>query len=136
MLCLILERTQSTIKYHILKHLSYYDLLEFHYWWSKLLPLEKNGLNFVIRELKDNFKQGFTGKTLQRKYDKYELKFYFLNESEFEFIIEKKLNSSNNLNLMLEGIDRFTDDEIENLFKCLFKEFLFGANFYKYNKIY
>lgn len=121
-------------KYHILKHLSYYDLLEFHYWWSKLLPLEKNGLNFVIRELKDNFKQGFTGKTLQRKDDKYELKFYFLNESEFEFIIEKKLNSSNNLNLMLEGIDRFTDDDIENLFKCLFKEFLFGANFYTYNK--
>lgn len=121
-------------KYNILKHLSYYDLLEFTYWWRKLSPIEKNGLNFVIGELKYNFKEGFTGRRLQKKYNGYDLNFYFISENEFEFILKFNQNTTKSISLMIKGINKFSNDEIENLFKCLFKEFLFGSNFYTYNK--
>ena len=84
--------------------------------------------------MKYNFKEGFTGKRLQKKYNGYDLNFYFISENEFEFILEFNQNTTKSINLMIKGINKFSNDEIENLFKCLFKEFLFGSNFYTYNK--
>ena len=129
-------------KYNILKHLSYFDLLEFKYWWSKLDDIEKNGLNIITKELITNIRklpqQDEPEINDKKSYVKDKYKTYFIAQNNYEFSFKIQINSkiitvSPNYFNLINGIERFSNEEVENLFKCLFKYILFYSNFNQYN---
>lgn len=125
--------------YNILKHLSHFDLLEFKYWWSRLSKFERNGLGTVIKEIKSVMKHFLIEtnfNTMSKSFKKNRYSIVLTSEKRSEFYFELKIDFTKNSadKSIVDGLEHFTTEEIENLFKCIFKEFLFYSNFNKFNK--
>lgn len=125
--------------YNILKHLSHFDLLEFKYWWARLSKFERNGLGTIIKEIKSVMKHFLIEtdfNTISKSFKKKRYSIVLTSEKRSEFYFELKIDFTKNSTdkSIVDGLDYFTTDEIENLFKCIFKEFFFYSNFNKFNK--
>ncbi|CAI9679408.1 putative phage abortive infection protein [Elizabethkingia anophelis] len=124
--------------FNILKHLSHFDLLEFKFWWSQLSKFERNGLNTIIKEIKSIMKSFLIDdeyNTITRDFKKGRYKITLISEKRSEFLFDLSINYSKNSidKDITDGLECFTNEEIENLFKCIFKEFFFYSNFNTYN---
>ncbi len=124
--------------FNILKHLSHFELLEFKDWWAKLNNFERNGLGAVIKEIKYVLKSFLIDKNIkevEKSYmsGRYTIKLKSDNQSEFS--IEIHLNRAKVFTgiHIVQGLDKFTYDEIENLFKCIVKEFIIYSNYNEFN---
>jgi len=124
--------------FNILKHLSNFELLEFKDWWIKLDKFERNGLGAVIREIKGIVKEFLLEpeiNQLQKNYmsNRYILKLESNHRSEFSIEINiDKTKLFTGLSI-IQGLDKFTINEIENLLKCILKEFIIYSNYNMYN---
>lgn len=126
-------------KYNLLKHLSHFDLLEYKDWWSKLNDFEKNGIGYIFIELKSylqdfindpeysEFSKGF-------KNNRYVLQVSSQEYNYFEILIIKDDSKSSRKKDMTDGLEKFTNKEIENLLECLIKDFVILSNFNAYNE--
>lgn len=126
--------------FNVLKHLSHFELLEFKFWFSRLSKFERNGLSTVIKEIKSVLKVFLVDDEVNEiekifKKGKYKIRLQSYHRHEFSF--ELKIDTTKNPpgQYIIDGFEHFNHDEIENLFKCIFKEFLFYSNFLQYNKI-
>jgi hypothetical protein len=126
--------------FNILKHLSHFELLEFKHWWSQLSKFERNGLGTIFKEIKSVLKVFLIDekinsleKTFKRGRYKIQIESSKKTEFTFELLVDNKKNPPGQF--IVDGFDNFIHEDIENLFKCIFKEFLFYSNFFKYNNI-
>lgn len=126
-------------KYHILKHLPAFDLLEFKDWWKDLNTIECMGINIVFHNstrllrrilLKrdSDFIFKLPGKDL--KYS-FEIK----TKSNYEVEILLQIDSSKT-NYIMEyaGFEKFTNKRIQALLDCYLKETFIYSNFERFNK--
>jgi hypothetical protein len=124
--------------FNILKHLSHFELLEFKDWWSKLDKFERNGLGTVFKEIKYVLKEFLIDKktnTIEKRFmnNKYILSVNSSNKYEFSMEIKIDRNKTHNNLSIVQGLDKFNNNEIENLFKCILKEFIIYSNFNLFN---
>ena len=127
-------------KYHVLKHLPAFDMLEFKDWWSDLDELEIMGMNIVA----DNFakilrdllkkKTGYisNGKWQIHKYT-YIIRVTNSNEAQVTIIIN---NQRDNNTHEFKALDKFSNIKIQQLLDCFIKEVFLYSNFERYNKFY
>jgi hypothetical protein len=126
-------------KYDILKHLSHFELLEFKDWWSKLNGFERNGLDLLFKEIKDVLKYLMDNtKTAIAEKDYKSGRYVFSacsdNRKSFYFELKRDVSKSNSQPTFIDGLDRFSDQELENLLECIIKELIISSNFNCYNK--
>lgn len=124
--------------FNVLKHLSHFDLLEFKDWWSKLDKFERNGLGTIVKEIKYVLKTFLIDKKsnkIEKRFmgGKYVIVLKSNNKSEFtlEILLNRNINAFG-LNI-IQGLDKFNYEEIENLFKCILKEFVIYSNYNLFN---
>jgi hypothetical protein len=125
-------------KYNILKHLSHFELLEFKDWWSKLTAFERNGLDYLFKEFKEVIKLLIEEKNIdiaERKYkaDRYAVSLQSENSSTFSITIKRDTSKNSTQQSLVDGFDKFNDQEIENLLECIIKELVISSNFNNYN---
>ena len=126
-------------KYNYLKHLSNFDLLEFKYWWSRLDKFEKNGIGLILKDMKsvlsylmDDDEVGEVHRTFKK--GRYDLKLITIDDNEFNILITRDLSKNIAQREIVDGLDKFTDDEIENLLECILKELIIVSNFNMFNQ--
>lgn len=125
-------------KYNILKHLSNFELLEFKDWWSKLDDFEKNGLGTIFKEIKAILVIFLTDKNtnaISREFKNGKYEFILESNSKNYFTINFKKDNSKTSRIIdiSNGLDKLTVEEIENLIKCILKDFIIVNNFNEYN---
>lgn len=126
-------------KYNILKHLSHFELLEFKDWWTLVTPIQRNGLDFVLKEIKEVINSllknpGF--KMIPRHYKKGRYIIEVLNEedsSAFSIIIIRDISKTSIQSSVVDGFDLFSDQQLENLLTCFVKELVISSNFNQFN---
>lgn len=135
------QGSQSTYfinKYNILKHLSNFDLLEFKDWWSKIDDFEKNGLGTIFKEVKSVLVIFLTDKSADMiskdyKNGRYQLTLESENRNYFNIKLSKNNGTIGRKVDISNGFEKFTIEELENLLKCILKEFIIHSNFNEYN---
>ncbi|WP_053976671.1 putative phage abortive infection protein [Mangrovimonas xylaniphaga] len=125
-------------KYNILKHLSNFYLLEFKDWWSKIDDFEKNGLGTIFKEVKSVLIEFLTDEgadaiSKDYKSGRYRLTLESENRNYFNINLIKDNNKTGAAVDISNGFERFTIEELENLLKCILKEFIIHSNFNEYN---
>lgn len=125
-------------KYNFLKHLSHFELLEFKDWWVKLTPFERNGLDYLFKEIKEVLKvliENNDVKHAKKKYksDKYILLAHSETHSAFQIELQRDTSKNNIHPSIVDGFDKFTNQEIENLLECIIKELIISSNFNQFN---
>ena len=123
-------------KYNVLKHIPHFELLEFKYWWSKLNPVQKNGIDVLFFMFKTSVKklsksQGL--ETISRKAGRYQFKIDHSQINKFVITIIKDDSKNSNIPDIVDGLEVFSIEDIERLFECLIKEIVIISNFNKYN---
>ena len=124
--------------FNILKHLSNFELLEFKDWWIKLDKFERNGLGAVIREVKGVVKEFLLEPDIQQLQKNYMSNRYILkleSDHRSQFSIQIHIDRTKQFSglSIIQGLDKFTLHEIENLLKCILKEFIIYSNYNMYN---
>jgi hypothetical protein len=126
-------------KYNYLKHLSNFDLLEFKFWWSRLDKYEKNGIGLILKDMKsvlsylmDDDEIGEIHRTFKR--GRYDLKLTTIDTDEFNIIISRDLSKNIIQREIVDGLEKFSDYEIENLLECILKELIIVSNFNMFNQ--
>jgi len=135
------QGSQSTYfinKYNILKHLSNFNLLEFKDWWSKIDDFEKNGLGTIFKEVKSVlivFLSDNSTDAISKDYKsgRYQLTLESANKNYFNINLLKDNNKVGQQIDISNGFEKFTVEELENLLKCILKEFIIHTNFNEYN---
>jgi hypothetical protein len=132
------QSTYFINKYNILKHLSNFDLLEFKDWWSKLDNFEKNGLGTIFKEVKSVLIVFLSDDNIDKiskiyKRGRYELILESENKNYFNINLIKDNNKIGQGFDISNGFEKFTIEELENLLKCILKEFIIHSNFNEYN---
>lgn len=125
-------------KYNILKHLSNFELLEFKDWWTKLDDFEKNGLGTIFKEVKSILVDFLTDEAtdaISRKFKNGRYEFILESNNKNYFTIHFKKDNSKPSHIIdiSNGLDKLTIIEIENLIKCILKDFIIVNNFNEYN---
>jgi len=125
-------------EFNLLKHLSHFDLLEFKDWWNVLSNLEKNGLGTIFKDIKSilkNFLIDPNTNELEQifKRGRYTILLESPNNSEFSITITTDYTKNIPGHSIIDGLDHYNRDEIENLLKCLIKEYIIHSNFNKFN---
>lgn len=125
-------------KYNYLKHLSNFDLLEFKFWWSRLDKFERNGIGMILKDMKsvlsylmDDEEIGELHRTFKK--GRYDLKLIAIDDNEFNILITRDLSKDIAQREIVDGLDKFSDDEIENLLECILKELIIVSNFNMFN---
>jgi hypothetical protein len=124
--------------FNILKHLSHFELLEFKDWWSKLNDFEKNGLGMIIREIKyivREFLMDNSDHILEKRFMNNRYIIRIISNCKSQLCIEIEMDKQVSVKGadIVMGLDSFTYDEIENLFKCVLKEIIIYSNYNEYN---
>ena len=135
------QGNQSTYfinKYNILKHLSNFDLLEFKDWWSKIDDFEKNGLGTIFKEVKSVLVIFLSDKSADMiskdyKNGRYQLTLESENRNYFNIKLSKYNATRGQQIDISNGFEKFSIEELENLLKCILKEFIIHSNFNEYN---
>ena len=125
-------------KYNVLKHLSNFELLEFKDWWSKLDDFEKNGLGTIFKEIKAvlvTFLTDNKNDIISRKFQNGRYEFILESSNKNYFTLNfRKDNSQPSCYIDISnGLNKLTIVEIENLIKCILKDFIIVNNFNEYN---
>lgn len=123
-------------KYHVLKHLPAFELLEFKDWWKDLDNIERTGLNIVFDNLNNVLRKTINDKDHifksknQGKY-RFEVKVEGGYDIEIKIIIDR---NKNNQSMELLALEKFNDKRIQQLLDCFIKEIFFYSNFNTLNK--
>lgn len=129
-------------KYHILKHLPAFELLEFKDWWKDMNVLEREGINVIYLTICESLKDVFTNGKSNQKYQirlfpsesksRYQINLELYNKCDFKFnlTIDKSLMDFSN---EFMGLFKMDDKRIQQLMDCLIKEIFLYSNFNKYN---
>lgn len=119
-------------KYHVLKHLPAFELLEFKDWWSKLNSVERMGINIVFASINSYIRKNIS-KEVQRKAippldGKYQTMVSISNRNDIhiQFEIHKNLNGQY---LDTRAFDKYAPKTIQRLFDCFLKEIVVYSNF-------
>lgn len=125
-------------KYNILKHLSNFELLEFKYWWNQLDEFEKNGLGNLFKDLKDVIKSFLVNEktnSISRSFKKGKYQLILKSATKYEFSITVKRDKTKNSEELsvIDGFDKYSNEDLENLLKCIMKELIIISNFNQFN---
>ncbi len=129
-------------RYHIMKHLPAFELLEFKDWWSNLSPNNKTKMNIVFSSLSSvirlGIKEGSIDKNVppSNEKGKYVLRVKTVNSSDclVEMRIYDKRDSGNSRDSELSVFDEFNEKKIQRLLDCFIKEIFVYSNFDCFNK--
>ena len=131
-------------KYHILKHLPAFELLEFKDWWKNMSVLEREGVNMIFLSICKFLKDVFANGAVDQKYQieifpsesggRFQLVLTLVNRCDFR--IKLTINKSNThfTNEFL-GLYKMEDKKIQQLLDCFIKEIFLYSNFNYYNKM-
>lgn len=123
-------------KYHVLKHLPAFELLEFKDWWKDLDNIERAGLNIIFDNLNNVLRKTLSNKDHifksknQGKYN-FEVKVEGGYDIEIKIIIDR---NKNNQSMELLALEKFNNKRIQQLLDCFIKEIFFYSNFNTLNK--
>lgn len=127
-------------KYHILKHLPAFELLEFKDWWSALDNVTKMGVNIIydyinrlIRtKFSENSERMANLSTSTNSKTKYTFQVSITNKHDVNLIL--KINKSEiNKSMEYKALDEYDDKKIQQLLDCFIKEIFLYSNFEKFN---
>ncbi len=130
-------------KYHMLKHLPTFELLEFKDWWKNMNIIEREGINMIFHAICESLKDVFANGKSNSKHqislfpnsisNKYQMTLTLTNLSDFK--IDMTINNSiKNLSKEFIGFLKLDEKRIQQLFDCYLKELFIFSNFNKYNK--
>jgi len=129
-------------KYHILKHLPAFELLEFKDWWEDMNRVERESVNiiyyFICDALKDVFKisnseESYEVNILPQENATFQISLSLNNNSDFSINVKRNRSITNTSNEYL-GLNKLDDRRIQQLLDCFIKELFLYSNFYQYNK--
>lgn len=129
-------------KYHILKHLPAFELLEFKDWWGSLDNIERMGINIVYDNINRLIRMEFLGKSnskdqlksyLKTK-SKYTIQINILQECDVNLILQINRQESNKC-MEYRALDKYDNKRIQQLLDCFMKEIFIYSNFEKYNNL-
>ena len=134
-------------KYHILKHLPAFELLEFKDWWGTLDQIKKMGVNIIYdsinRLIRTQLSQGSGERTYHlfpsnndTKYSnndtKYKLQVIIIDNHNVALqLIINKLGKNNNMEY--RAFDTYDSKKIQQLLDCFIKEIFLYSNFERFN---
>lgn len=119
-------------KYHIMKHLPVFDMLEFCYWRNNesLTDYERNGVSiFLVQLCKEIMKQKKHSITECRGKLVFNIDY---SPTEITLVCSKSPIPDNCQDVAM-GLYKFNDTDLENLFECVMKELVIFSNFSCYN---
>lgn len=128
-------------RYHILKHLPAFELLEFKDWWEDMNRLERESVNilyyFICDALKDVFNisdsnESYKVNILPQANTRYQMSISLINRSDFSINIEKNILIPNMAN-EYRGLDKLDDKRIQQLLDCFIKEIFLYSNYNQFN---
>ena len=126
-------------RYHVLKHLPAFELLEFKDWWKEMNQEEREGINIVYYAISCALKDLFKTKEneskiniLPQKEARFNVFLLLKNHSDFSILIEKNLSIENKLKEYM-GLDKLEDKRIQQLLDCFIKEIFLFSNFRQFN---
>lgn len=126
-------------KYHVLKHLPAFELLEFKDWWKDLTKVERMGINIVfhhstriLRRILMKTNKGIVFSP-QKECQKYRFEIKTISNYLVEVTLKIDNNKTNNI-MEYKGLEKFTDKRIQALLDCYLKETFIYSNFERYNK--
>lgn len=124
--------------FNILKHLSSFDLMEFKDWWNRMNKFERNGLGQILREIKTLLKLFLIvsdDHKLTKSFmsNRYILEIISHHQSELSITIRIDKTKAFNNTSQIQGLEHLTPNEIENLLKCVLKEFIIYSNYNVFN---
>jgi len=128
-------------KYHILKHLPAFELLEFKDWWNGMNRIERESINIVYfticNALKEMFKKLNSDKTIKANlfpniHTKYHISLSLIHHCNFSINIKIDTTITNKFNEFI-GLDKLDDKRIQQLMDCFIKEIFLYSNFNQYN---
>lgn len=128
-------------KYHILKHLPTFELLEFKDWWENMNRVERESVNviyyFICDALKEVFKlsnmeESYMVNILPQENATFQISLSLNNNSDFSINV-KRNRSITNMSNEYRGLDKLDDRRIQQLLDCFIKELFLYSNFCQYN---
>lgn len=125
--------------FHLLKHLSNVELLEFQFWTNKMDEYEKKGIYNIFKDLKHIIKNIIEDSEtieLVKTYKHGKYKFTVLSKKNYELYVSIFIDSSKNPSgqFNVNGLCKFNISQIHNLLKCVLKEYIIYSNYNKFNK--
>lgn len=127
-------------KYHILKHLPAFELLEFKDWWGTLDQVEKMGVNIIYDSINRLIRTQFSAESRIRSYQhfspdnntKYKFQVNITNNYDVSLLLT--INKSEiNKNMEYRAFDKYDSKKIQQLLDCFIKEIFLYSNFEKFN---
>jgi len=128
-------------KYHMLKHLPAFELLEFKDWWENMNIVEREGINiiyyYICDALKEVFKisnpnESYKIKIMPQENARFQISLSLYNKSDFSINV-KRNNTIRNKSNEYRGLDKMEDIRIQQLLDCFIKELFLYSNFNQYN---
>lgn len=126
-------------EFHLLKHLSNIELIEFQFWTNKMDEYEKKGIYNIFKDLKHivkNILEDHNTTQLEKTYKHGKYKFTVLSKNNYELYVSIFIDSSKNPSGLfnVNGLCKFNISQIHNLLKCALKEFIIYSNYNRFNK--
>lgn len=129
-------------KYHILKHLPAFELLEFKDWWSSLDNIERMGINIVYDNINRLIRMELLGKSKNKDrlksylntQSKYTIQINILQEYDVNLIFQINRQETNKC-MEYRALDKYDDKRIQQLLDCFIKEIFIYSNFEEYNNL-
>lgn len=132
-------------KYHLLKHLPAFELLEFKDWWKNMSILEREGINIIYLSICKSIKVFLSNATSDKEYrirlfvdeknaSRYQITLQSTNKMDFSIclIIDK---SQTYYTTEFVGLSKMDETRIQQLLDCFIREIFIYSNFGKFNKI-
>ena len=125
-------------KYHVLKHLPAFELLEFKDWWNGINKVERMGIDIIFndfeKEIRNALNQNTRNNELHEKQkEKYNFNITIIQNYDVNIILSID-SSLENRRMEFLGFAKFDDKKIQRLLDCFLKELFIYSNFEKYNK--
>ena len=127
-------------KYHILKHLPAFELLEFKDWWSTLDRVERMGINIIYDSINRLIRTQFSAKSARNTHQ------YFSPANNTKYKFQINITKKHDVNLILEinkseinrcmeyrALDKYDNKKIQQLLDCFIKEIFLYSNFERFN---
>lgn len=125
-------------KYNILKHLPFFELLEFKDWWKDLSEVSRMGLNIVFQQIQRSIEHSICDNIKENTVISHDEKYQFviINENDGKDIQLKLTINKKKENKYAEysALEKFEPKRIQQLMDCMMKEIFCYSNFERYNK--
>lgn len=128
-------------KYHILKHLPAFELLEFKDWWKNMNAIEKEGINIIYSKMRAALKKVFSQSKTQIVYS---ISLFPDNNSRYKILMTLRNLCDFSINITLNkaisemsneylGLNKLNEKRIQQLLDCFIKEIFLYSNFNRFN---